>query len=133
MTIWTNLCSFLGRVLIAGLFLAGAAQKLSDPEPVRVLLTGWGWPGGLVWGAMLYNLLAGVALIAGVLVRPVALSLAFYCGLTSFFHLLPDDPWQITIFIKNWAIAGGCLVLAGQGGGDWGLGGATARRASRRA
>ena len=32
---------------------------------------------------------------------------------TSVFHYLPDDPWQVTIFVKNWAIAGGLLVLAG--------------------
>jgi putative oxidoreductase len=34
--------------------------------------------------------------------------------MTSWFHLLPDDPWQMSIFVKNRAIAGGLLVLASQ-------------------
>lgn len=97
-------------------------QKALDPGPAQSLLTGWGWSESLVWAAMLYNALAAAALISGLALRPAALSLAAYCGLTSFFHLIPEDPWQMTIFIKNWAITGGCLVLAGQGGGDWVLG-----------
>lgn len=115
------LCALTGRCLIAALFLGGAVQKLSDPAPAIALLMGWGLPGALIWGAMVYNLLAGLALVAGVAVRPVALSLAGYCALTSFFHLLPDDPWQMTIFVKNWAIAGGCLMLAVHGAGPWRL------------
>ena len=42
----------------------------------------------------------------------VALSLAAYCAVTSVFHFIPGDPWQMSIFVKNWAIAGGCLALA---------------------
>lgn len=28
------------------------------------------------------------------------------------FHFVPSDPWQMSIMIKNWAIAVGCLILA---------------------
>lgn len=110
-----------GRVLIALLFLGGGLQKLSDPSQVEALLAGWGLPGWLVWPAALYNLAAGLALAAGIAARPVAASLAAYCALTSFFHLIPEEPWQMTIFVKNWAIAGGCLVLAAFGAGPWRL------------
>lgn len=112
-----NLLSLIGRCLIAVLFLSGAVQKAVDPAAAQALLAGWNWPQALVWLALAYNALAGLALILGVAVRPVALSLAAYCALTAFFHLIPDDPWQMSIFVKNWAIAGGCLVLAAQGGG----------------
>lgn len=118
---WNNLVSLAGRVLIAALFLAGAVQKAIDSTPAGEMLEGWGLPFGLVWVAMAYNLGAAVALILGIALPPVALSLALYCMGTSFFHLVPDDPWQMSIFVKNWAIAGGCLVLAGQGGGAWRL------------
>ena len=50
--------------------------------------------------------------MAGWRVAPWALALAVYAAATSVFHLRPDDPWQMTIFVKNWAIAGGCLALA---------------------
>ena len=48
---------------------------------------------------------------------PVALGLAAYCGVTSVFHLIPSDPWQMSIFVKNWSIAGGCLCAGGGGVG----------------
>ena len=47
-----------------------------------------------------------------------ALVLALYCIGTSWFHWqLRADPWQVTIVVKNWAIAGGLLILAAQGPG----------------
>ncbi|WP_417208704.1 DoxX family protein [Antarctobacter sp.] len=116
-----NITSLVGRTLIAALFLAGAVQKTVDPGAAQALLAGWNWPESLVWLALAFNALAGLALVLGLAVRPVALSLAGYCALTAFFHLIPDDPWQMSIFVKNWAIAGGCLVLAAQGGGAWRL------------
>jgi putative oxidoreductase len=56
-----------------------------------------------------------------VAVRPVALLLALYCAVTSLFHYIPADPWRISIFVKNRAIAGGCLVLAAHGAGRYAL------------
>lgn len=111
----------LGRLLIAMLFVAGFVQKLGDPGPATELLAMRGWPGWLIWPATVFNLVAAVALILGILVRPVALLLAGYCAVTSHFHFQPEDPWQISIFVKNWAIVGGCLVLAAHGAGRWRL------------
>ncbi|WP_084863859.1 DoxX family protein [Salibaculum halophilum] len=110
-----------GRLLIAALFLGGAAQKALDPDPAMALLAARGLPGALVWPALAFNALAGLALALGWRVRLVALLLAGYCAGTSLFHFLPDDPWQISIFVKNWAIAGGCLVLAAQRAGRFAL------------
>jgi putative oxidoreductase len=97
---------------VAALFLAGAAQKASSPDGAGGLLTDWGLPDALVWPAAAFNLAAGLALIAAWRVTPVALALAAYCAGTSVFHFIPSDPWQMSIFVKNWAIAGGCLALA---------------------
>lgn len=110
------------RLLIAALFLGGFAQKLADPGPAMQLLAERGMPGWLVWPADAFNLAAALLLLAGIGVTPVALALAAYCGFTSVFHFKPDDPWQMTIFVKNWAIAGGCLALAVAGAGNWRLG-----------
>ncbi|KAF0674795.1 DoxX family protein [Profundibacterium mesophilum] len=111
-----------GRVLLGSLFLAGAVQKWVDPLQVEGLLAGWSLPAALVWPALVFNAVAGALLIAGIARRPVALTLAAYTALTSFFHLVPGDGWQMSIFVKNWAIAGGLLVVAGHApparGGD---------------
>ncbi|MBM2577377.1 DoxX protein [Jannaschia sp. Os4] len=109
---WTRPALIAARTLIAALFAAGAVQKALDPDAAAGLLAGRGLPGGLVWVAAAYNAAAAAALLAGWRVAGWATSLAAYCAATSVFHLIPDDPWQMSIFVKNWAIAGGCLALA---------------------
>ncbi len=102
----------VGRCLLAILFVAGAAQKAVDPGPAQTLLAGYELPEWLVWPALAFNLLAAVLLIAGKLLRPAGRALALYCVVTSIFHFVPSDPWQMSIMIKNWAIAGGFLILS---------------------
>lgn len=110
--------NFIGRTLIALIFLGGFAQKVSDPAPVVLMIEGIGLPAWLVWPVAGFNLVAGVILLTGPKVRGVALLLAGYCLFTSLFHWqLRADPWQVTIMVKNWAIAGGLLILAAQGPG----------------
>jgi len=101
-----------GRYLLAILFGAGAIQKAVDPGSVQALLTGFGLPEWFVWPALAFNAATAGLLIAGKFLRPVGLALALYCVATSIFHFVPSDPWQMSIMIKNWAIAGGCLILA---------------------
>ena len=117
----SDAAALAGRLLLALLFILGALQKLNDPEPAMTLLTDRGLPPLLTWPALLFNGIAGLALVAGWLTRPFALASAAYCAVTSYFHFLPDDPWQMTIFVKNWSIAGGFLVLAAHGPGRYAL------------
>ena len=112
--------NLLGRCLIALLFLGGSVQKLVDPGPVREMIAGIGLPPGLVWPVAAFNLCAGLGLVLGPRVRLWALALAGYCAFTSLLHWqLRADPWQVTIAVKNWAIAGGLLILAAEGPGRW--------------
>jgi putative oxidoreductase len=102
----------IGRLLLATLFALGAVQKLVDPAPVMALLSAAHLPPSLIWPAAAFNALGALALVMNLWRRPLALALAAYCAVTSLFHLIPADPWQMTIFVKNWAIAGGLLVVA---------------------
>jgi putative oxidoreductase len=118
-----DILNLAGRVLIAFLFLGGAFQKLSDPGPVQGMIASLGLPVWLVWPAALFNLVAAVCLVFGPRVRWWALGLAAYCLFTSWFHWqLRADPWQVTIMVKNWAVAGGLCVLAAEGPGRFVLG-----------
>ena len=118
----TDALNLAGRVLIALVFLGGAAQKVADPAPVAGLIAGIGLLPALVWPVALLNLAAGLGLVFGPGVRAWALVLAGYCVFTSLFHWqLRADPWQVTIVVKNWAIAGGLLILAAQGPGRYAL------------
>jgi putative oxidoreductase len=112
--------AFAGRALIAPLFLGGAVQKVIDPGPVQEMIAGIGLPPALVWPVVAFNLVAGIALLTGPHVRLWALALAAYCVFASYFHWqLRADPWQVTIMVKNIAIAGGLLILAAHGPGRW--------------
>ncbi|MEQ8895895.1 MAG: DoxX family protein [Roseovarius sp.] len=111
-----------GRLLIALLFLGGAVQKLSDPTQVIGMITGLGLPAWLVWPVTAFNIAAALCLVLGPRVQVWALILAAYCIFTSYFHWqLRADPWQVTIVVKNFAIAGGLLILAAQGPGRFTL------------
>ena len=107
----------VARVLIAILCLGGALQKLFNPDDAAGLLVGVGLPAGLVYAALLYNGVAGCAILTGYRMRAAVFSFGVYCAVTSLFHWIPDDPWQMSIFVKNWAIAGGCMALGVAGSG----------------
>lgn len=114
----SDILNLTGRLLIAILFVGGAAQKIADPAPAADMIRSTGLPGELVWPVAAFNLVAAIGLIVGPAVRVWALALAVYCLFTSWFHWrLGADPWQMTIMVKNWAIAGGLCVLAAQGPG----------------
>lgn len=117
-----DLAVLAGRILLGLLFLAGAVQKWVDPGAAMGLLVDRGLPQVLVWPALGFDAVAGAALVAGIAVRPVAGALALYCMATSVFHLIPQDGWQMSIFVKNWAIAGGLMVLAVHGPGRLAIG-----------
>ena len=117
----SSLALLAARLLLAQLFLLGSAQKWLDPGTVEGLLGDRGLPGWLVWPALAFNLAGGAMLALGLWTRPLALLLAAYCGATSLFHLIPADGWQMSIFVKNWAITGGCLALWAAGPGRYAL------------
>lgn len=116
----SDILNLIGRLLLAALFLGGAVQKLIDPGPVAAMLGSVDLAALPVWTLAAFDLVAALGLIFGPDVRVWALVMAGYCILTSWFHWqLRADPWQVTIFVKNWAIAGGLMVLAAQGPGRW--------------
>lgn len=101
-----------GRTLLALLFVAGAVQKAVSPDAAQTLLANAGLPIALIWPALIFNASVGAALFAGWRLYPVSLAAAAYCLATSLFHFQPDDGWQMSIMVKNGAIAGGFLILA---------------------
>lgn len=110
-----------GRLLLAALMLAGTVQKVSDPTGAGVLLDLADLPVWLLWPSGVFTAVAGAGILLGIAVRPLAVLAAGYCIVTSYFHYLIGDPWQMTIVFKNWTIAGGYLMLAAHGPGRFAL------------
>lgn len=116
-----DLMALVGRLLLASLMLAGTVQKIADPTGAGAMLELAGLPLWLLWPAGIFTTIAGLGLVLGIGTRPLAVLAAGYCIVTSYFHYLIGDPWQMTIVFKNWTIAGGYLVLAAHGPGRFSL------------
>jgi putative oxidoreductase len=112
----TNLNSNLRvveRLFLGLLFLVAGLGKLGNVDGFAGYMASGGIPAFLAWPTVLFEILAGVAIIAGFQTRLAALALAAFCVLTAvLYHFVPVDQMQMTQFFKNLGLAGGYLLLA---------------------
>jgi putative oxidoreductase len=106
------IAAFIGRILLAVIFIVSGASKLLDPAGTEAMITGVGLPAGLAIPTGVFELVAGLAIALGFMTRLFALLLAGFCLVTIvFFHNKFEDPMQAAMAMKNLAIAGGFLSL----------------------
>ncbi|MCX7890472.1 MAG: DoxX family protein [Rhodobacteraceae bacterium] len=122
MTDLRSLAQPAARLLLALIFLVAGFGKLADVQGFTAYMTSGGVPALLAWPTILLEIVGGLFLIAGWQTRAAALLLAGFSILAGLlFHFQPADQMQMTMFLKNLAIAGGLLLLAAQGAGRWSL------------
>ncbi|MEF2547596.1 DoxX family protein [Aurantimonas sp. E1-2-R+4] len=105
----------VGRVLLSIIFIVSGFGKLTGAEGFASYLGSLGFPAPL---AMAYltgalELFGGLAILAGFQTRVVAIALAAFCVATGLLVHLAEP----NVLMKNIALAGGFLVLAGSGAG----------------
>ena len=112
---------------------AGWIEPLFLSSPADILAKAWslltqgymdamGVPGSLLPLVIALEIGGGLAVLAGLFTRWSALSLAAFSVASGvLFHFDLADANQFNSFFKNIAIAGGFLVLAAQGAGDYSL------------
>ncbi len=111
--------SLAGRVMIALIFVLAGLSKISAIEGTQGYMEAMGLPGILIYPTILFEVIAGLAIIAGFRTRYVALALAGFSLLSAFvFHNQLGDQMQFILFMKNVAITGGFLFLARYGAGE---------------
>ena len=114
--------SLAGRVMIALIFILSGLSKISAIEGTQGYMEAMGVPGILIYPVILFEVGAGLAIIAGFQTRIVALLLAGFTLFTAFiFHNQLGDQMQFIMFMKNVAIAGGLLFLVRNGAGELSL------------
>lgn len=124
-----NIADLAGRVLIAALFLVSGAGKLGAYAGTQGYMASHGVPVALLPLVIALELCGGALIVAGLWTRAAALALAGFSILAALlFHANFADQTQQIMFLKNFAIAGGYLLLAANGAGGWSL---DARRARR--
>lgn len=111
--------SLAGRVMIALIFVLAGLSKISAIEGTQGYMEAMGLSGILIYPTILFEVGAGLAIIAGFQTRYVALGLAGFSLLSAFiFHNQLGEQTQFILFMKNVAMAGGFLFLARYGAGE---------------
>lgn len=106
-----------GRILLALIFVVAGFGKLGDVQGFSGYLASGGLPAFLAWPAVLFEIIAGLALLIGFQTRLAALALAAFSVVTAFLYHFPVDAMQQVMFLKNLAMAGGYLMLVAHGAG----------------
>lgn len=126
-----NAAELVGRILLAQIFIISGIGKLgAGYAGTQGYMEAMGVPGALLPLVILAELGGGAAIVVGFLTRWAALALAAFCIVSALiFHNKLGDQGQMINFMKNFAIAGGFLVLFARGPGAWSV---DARRSSQR-
>ncbi len=112
-----------GRCLLVFLFVHEGWGILGNYAGAAAYMQKSGVPSLLLPAVIALQLGGGALIAAGILTRPIALLLAGFCVLTAIlFHWQFADRNQLLHLQKDLSIAGGFLVLACCGPGNWSIG-----------
>ena len=109
-----HIIEVFGRIFIASLFLVEAIRKFLDPDMSMMYMSDHSVPEFLFYPSLAFELIFSLFLIAGFKTKIVASLLAlFVLTVTLIFHShhIFDESMQLTIFLKNFAIMGGLLII----------------------
>ena len=111
----------LGRVLMSIIFIQAGISKIGSADTAAYMAS-HGVPAMLLPLVIFTEAVGGLCVLLGLFTRYAAIALAGFCVLAAiFFHWQPSDQMQMINFMKNITIAGGFLVLAGAGPGEFAL------------
>lgn len=114
--------ALLGRLFLSAIFLHEAWSKATGYSMTVTYMQAFGVPGQLLPLAIGFELICGLLILFGYQTRIAGLMLAGFCVATALlFHTRFGDRNQLLHFEKDFAIAGGFLVLFAQGSGAWSI------------
>ncbi len=105
-----------GRILLAHIFIISGYGKIAGYAGTQAYMAAKGVPGELLPLVILLELGGGIAIVAGFMTRWVSLAFALFCIASGLlFHLDLGNQGQTINLMKNFAMAGGFLLLAQAG------------------
>ncbi len=119
---FNDVALLIGRILIGALFLIASYNKFKGLGGSVGYFTKLGVPAPSIVAPLVaaFELAAGLLIIAGYRTRFVALAIAVFCIIAAYLaHTDFADANQLNHFLKNLAIAGGCLALFVSGAGSY--------------
>jgi len=114
-----NVIELLGRLFLGHIFLLAGLNKLGDGYAGTAgYMDSMGIPGGLLPLVIALEIVGGLMIIAGFKVKWAAYALAvFSVSAAIIFHSNLAEQMQMILFMKNFSIAGGLLLVAVHGAG----------------
>jgi len=114
------IAAFLGRLLLALLFVVSGVGKILDPSQTAQAMQQASLPGNMALGVGIFEVVAGVFLAVGIMTRLVSFLLAGFVALTIlFFHHDFGTQEGMGAVLSHLAIIGGLLVVFAYGHMRW--------------
>ncbi len=108
-----HIIEVLGRILLSSLFLIEGVRKFFFQEETIMYMEDYGVPEILFFPSIILEILFPILLIIGYKTRFSASIMAlFTLTVALIFHTNFDNQMELTIFLKDIAIAGGFLIIA---------------------
>ncbi|WP_025646801.1 MULTISPECIES: DoxX family protein [unclassified Psychrobacter] len=115
-----DISMLLGRVFLSLMFIVSGFNKITDYAGTQGYMESMGVPALMLPLVIILELLGGIAILIGFKTRIVALLFIGFNVISALlFHSDFGDQTQMTMFMKNIAIAGGFLLLFAQGAGAY--------------
>ena len=117
-----KLLELVGRILLSLIFFTSGMSKIGGYAATQGYMESQGVPGMLLPLVIALEVLAPLLIAVGWQTRLAALALAaFSIAAAVLFHADFGNQMQMIMFMKNISIAGGFLLLAAHGAGEWSL------------
>ena len=103
----------IGRILLSSLFLIEGVRKFFFQEETIMYMEDYGVPGILLFPSIVLEIVFPILLIVGYKTRFSASIMAlFTLTVAIIFHTNFENQMELIIFLKDFAIAGGFLIIA---------------------
>ena len=117
-----NFFDLIGRIFISSIFLLSGYNKIFNYGNTVTWMEAFGIPGFLLWPTIVLEIILPILIIVGYKTQISAILLAMFCIATAVvFHFDFANQMQTIAFLKNFALAGGFLLIAVHGPKEWSL------------
>ena len=117
-----QILELIGRIFISLIFLIAGFRKIFNCEETIGYMESFDVPGYLLVPAIIIEILFPLLLIIGYKTKLAAIILSLFAILLAIiFHTDFSNQMQLMSFLKNFAIAGGFLIIFVRGAGKYSI------------
>ena len=117
-----RIIEIFGRIFLSAVFLIAGVNKIFNYEGTTAYMESFGVPGLLYIPAIILEILFPLLIVIGYQTKISALIMAiFSISLAIIFHTDFSNQMQVMSFLKNFAIAGGFIIIFVNGPSRWSI------------